>query len=722
MIYYILIIRRHILTSLITYLYKEADGLKKAVCLLTLAVYITLTVYGGGSLLEMAVFGCAMVFYVWLPGKLWNTLLGGTGRFDGIDFGTDILLGSGFFCAVYCVAMRLHMRLLLIVLPLVLAVVCIAVIIRRGYLSAPEKLSPFQWLPVLLFFGLLLLYTFTTVIKSAKPVNVGDTLLSSDMLWNIGNANAFTLRFIPEDIRYSGVQLHYHYLTELFAGAVSWLTGISAYNIVAFYMQPWVLGCVVYALYAFGKVWYEDRTKAMVFTFSMFVFGCGSVWTCFLNGRSTFFNDNAKHIITNINAQSTATLFLCIFGAMFVQLLEKSFDVSIIDIILWLAAFFMLSFAKGPVAAIVAVGGAITIVWLFAQKKVTAKGLFAAVAMAGLFFVIYTLFFASGANTSMAFNIWGTAYKTLWGDWLYTLEHSVSRWKWLLAVLAVICANTFMFAPAQVVMYIVGLGSDIRNLFRLDGKRLWANSMVAGGFMAYYLFDHYAMSQVYFAFLGLFFLHVMAVDNLQLLSGRIMPKIAAVAACVAVATTMFMYVNYIGSGARFLARNLGIIEKYPYNTVINADDQAAMEYLAENSPENALFATNRIHASNSKKDGISNIYSAFSGRQSYMEGYAYALTNMGVPYYVIDQRKVINDRLFSEDTPAYELLDLCQRTGITHLVYSTQMDGTDKVISTVFEKIYHSETVKVYSTGMTPLANHPLYQQELAQYGEGIKD
>ena len=139
-------------------------------------------------------------------------------------------------------------------------------------------------------------------------------------------------------------------------------------------------------------------------------------------------------------------------------------------------------------------------------------------------------------------------------------------------------------------------------------------------------------------------------------------------------------------------------------------------------PENALFATNRIHADNKKKDGISNIYSAFSGRQSYMEGYAYALTNMGVPYYVVDQRKVINEKLFSADTTKEELQYLCESTGITHLVYTTQLAGDDSVIASVYEKIYDSETVKIYATGVIPKENHPLYQPELAQYGEGIKD
>lgn len=287
---------------------------------------------------------------------------------------------------------------------------------------------------------------------------------------------------------------------------------------------------------------------------------------------------------------------------------------------------------------------------------------------------------------------------------------------WYAAQIICMFLHSFLMAPAAAFLYGTGLIKDVKNLFRLSGRRLWTNSMVAGGFAAFYLFDHYALSQVYFAFLALFFMNLLAVDALELIKGKRAGKRLAVFAGAAVITTAFMYTNYIGSGARFLARNLGIIEKYPYNAVVTADDQQAMEFLRENSRENALFATNRIHADPYKKDGISNIYSALSGRQGYMEGYAYALTNMGVPYYVIDQRLAVNRTLFSADTPADEVQRLRQTAGITHLIFSRQFEGSEQVISRVFEKIYDGDNVRIYSTGVRPLENHPLYQEQLAEY------
>ena len=125
------------MNSLVNTLFNGATGLKKALCLLSLMLYVALTVYSGGSIIEIMVFGLLMIVYIWLPGKCWNMLLAADKRFENISFGLDILLGSGFFCGVYCVAMRRQMKILLAVIPLIFAGLCIALIIRRSCLTPP---------------------------------------------------------------------------------------------------------------------------------------------------------------------------------------------------------------------------------------------------------------------------------------------------------------------------------------------------------------------------------------------------------------------------------------------------------------------------------------------------------------------------------------------------------------------------------------------------------
>ena len=68
------------MNSLVNTLYNGATGVKKALCLLSVVLYVALTVYSGGSIIEIMLFGLLMIMYVWLPGKCWNMLLAADSR------------------------------------------------------------------------------------------------------------------------------------------------------------------------------------------------------------------------------------------------------------------------------------------------------------------------------------------------------------------------------------------------------------------------------------------------------------------------------------------------------------------------------------------------------------------------------------------------------------------------------------------------------------------
>lgn len=246
------------------------------------------------------------------------------------------------------------------------------------------------------------------------------------------------------------------------------------------------------------------------------------------------------------------------------------------------------------------------------------------------------------------------------------------------------------------------------NLFKLSGKQLWVNSQIAGGILAFFLFEHYAFSQVYFFFGAIFFLHLASVENARLVLNKKSLKTAAgIFAVIRVITQCFMYLNFVGSGARFLARNLGIIEKYPYSAVIKADDQKAMEYLKENTDDNILFATNRIDTSPANgRRHIKYLHRLFFKTELYGR-LGLCPTNMGVPYYVVMQRRNINNRIFGEDADRETLRYLCRETGITHLVFSRQFPGSEDVISQTFECVYSSDGVRIYATGRCAYGKPP---------------
>ena len=105
------------------------------------------------------------------------------------------------------------------------------------------------------------------------------------------------------------------------------------------------------------------------------------------------------------------------------------------------------------------------------------------------------LIFSSGTNTSVHFGF-------------KTLEASAPR-QWLRAWMGdsaaagAVCMvlgavlHVFCMQPFQFPLYLKGLCRDIRGLLRLPAECLLANGIVAGGFLAYFLFWHPSYSQLY---------------------------------------------------------------------------------------------------------------------------------------------------------------------------------------------------------------------------------
>ncbi|NLW77983.1 MAG: hypothetical protein GXY32_01035 [Ruminococcaceae bacterium] len=705
-------------------LYEGFTKTKAAILLVVVAVYCVLVVLSGGHLGQLVLFALVLLGYIVLPGRLGVALLGPGRMPQGYAWPMALLLGTGFFALLYCVSMRLGFLWLLWLLPPALAVLYIVwqVLTRRRagrpLPARPKAPQAHQWLLLLLFAALLLVFAFYGVVKNARPAAVGDILLNQDLLWNVGNANSFKLAFPPQDIRFVGVRLQYHYLTELLAGALSLVSGVPAYNILAFYLQPFMLAAMLGCLYAFGRLVYSgNRFKAMLFTFSLFLFGCASLWKILPNGWSVFSNSSITHLVTNINSQATAIVFLCIFAGLFVGAARQRYRVCWLWHLCTLCALLMLCFAKGPLAALVVIGVVLAMVIGLFQKRTGWRGALLGAAILVLFLITYTTVFSSGANDSMTFSTYATLEKGWFGNILRRLgleNPTLSR----LATPLFCILQAFLMMPAQFPLYVRGAFTDARHFTRLTTERLFFNAVAIGGLLAFFLFDHPALSQVYFLFGGIFFVNLLAVDGTsrlpalwraatgkgaakpkwRLWGSRVVLAFLAVCTAVGVATAGFLYVHMLGSGARQLGRNLGVSEKYPYDLVMTPDDEAAMLWLRDNSAQDALFATNRIHTG-ARREGISNLYSAFSERQGYMEGFQYAKTNMGVSEEVITARLAVNNTLFSAETAPDEVVRLCEENGISHLVFCTQMDGIDAsdVQMTAMVLCFDSPTVRIYT-------------------------
>lgn len=684
-------------------------ALRWAVCTLALGGYLFVAAACGASLGQMLSFFVCAVGYLVLPGMALAHYfdLDPQRREPALRPLAALLYGCGFLALTYCVAARLGMLWLLRGLPPLAAALWLAGLARRSALpgqathcagaaalarqglldAAKERL----WANGVVLWALLcLFYALTMGAMNAHPLRVGFIDLNRDLLWNVGNASAFCRAFPAQDIRFSGVRFSYHYLTEMLVAALSLVSGAPCYDIYVFFAGPVFLAGELAALCALGRCYYGDARRAHGLVYMLFGFQCLSMWGVAAQRESLFANTLLKHLVTNINSQATALIFLCVFTGLFTHMARRGFAVGPVYLLAFFASFFLLSFAKGPQAAIVLCSFAITmaIVLLF-QRPRYGRALLCMAGPVVLFAGIYRFLYASGANNSMVFSIFSMEnslpYRTLspYADWLCA-HLPVSGYVWLAGIGIV---NVFCMMPFQFLLWLRGVPGALRRLSRLDPARILANGVVVGGFLAYHIFWHSSSSQAYFALVSMIYMTLLAVEQLDpALRQPVWGWLCRAAGAAAAFTTLMMVLVYGGQGAAQLWQDLGLREPVYTTARATAADEEAMLWLASNSGSGVVFATNRTSSTPENADGISNLYTAMSGRQAYMEGWTYAVTNMGVDAAVVEQKQAVNAALFSGCLTAEELAALCGETGVNCLVYARQWPGEPpQGIEPVFE-------------------------------------
>lgn len=513
----------------------------------------------------------------------------------------------------------------------------------------------------------------------AHPSAVGAVTPSQDFFWNLGNVQSFLNGMPPQDLRFSGVVLRYHYLTELLYAGLCMGTGLPAYDVTAFYGAPLMLAGAVFALYNLATGLLEKTYQRALCVCGLFVLGCAGLHKLLDAGMSPFWNSGIQHLLTNINAHTTTVLLLAAFALLYHTASKTAF--SMLRAEFWSAAvcFALLCMTKGPVAGIVAIAAAGTALVLALRRERTAGMLVFGLGLAAGFAALYFGFFAAGASSSMAFSPSGTLEKSWFVNYIHLFS---TRWPVLRGsiLLAFAVLQTFCFCPPVFVGWLLGLWRDLRGLVKgeISALRLLANAAAVGGFAAFYLFDHYAMSQVYFAFCGMFFMALLAVDNLSHIRAKTLKALLAVLAAVSAATGLCTWAYLARDGVQLLrdggASMRASASADPARLSLTADEEAAMHWLAE-QPD-GLFATNRIHTG-AALEGLSNVYSGMSGRGAYMESFKYAVSNMGVPEEEVLQRIAWVETLFSADTTYEQATQLCREAGVRYVVFREDAPGSE---------------------------------------------
>ncbi len=680
-------------------LFEQFNKTKLALCAVFMIVYAIGIELSGGSVFELSVFWFASVALLLLPGYAVYRLLNIQKYLDDFTLPLCFTLGGGVLVALYCVAIRLSLFPLMWVAVLSLFAVGLYFLFKNKN-DLREKVKKSDGTAVLLLFiatALIFVYAFAGVAKYARPTAVGDILLNQDFLWNVGNAESFKLGFPPEDIRFYDVRLQYHYFTELLLSAFSAMTGISSYNLIAFYSQSLFLPILIVTLYLCAKKLYGgDRLRAALFPLSMFLLSCASLWAILPGGLSLFSNSMIRASVTNINSMSNAFVFTAVFLTVLFRLYQLNYRANLGVYLALFGSFALLTFTKSPIAAIVALGIVAATIATLIQRKISPPQILVSLAVGVGFFVVYNLNFSSGTNISTGFHYALTLELGALNPILNLIDHNSILHR-ILAVLLMVLQSV-LISPFAVPIFFLSAVKAVKKFRSLTTPDLFLYAVGFGGLVAFFFFYHESLSQVYFLYVALFCINLVAVREFTFtkLSRRNFFNYAMLA--VSLITTVFLYVNMTGSGLRQYLFNLDILPKHDYwHESSSAADERAGEFLRSVAMPDDMFATNRIYSNGGL---LSNVYTAFSGMQCFMEGNRYTISNMGLSEQVANERSALNATLFYDESSHDEILAVCTEHGIDYLVYYDLQHG-NKANMQGFEQVFSDENVSIYKTGVS---------------------
>ncbi len=676
-----------------SYLYEKFNKAKIFLSILFLSVYLFITQISGGSILEVFLFIICFIFSILAPGFVLYKIFKIEKYIKDFEYPLVFTFGCGFLGIIYAISVRLSLHILMYTLIALAVFSAVYILIKEDYISKFKKIDKTQFIFLFFIFSaLIFVYAFMGVSKNAHPTVVGEINLGQDFLWNVGNAESFKLNFPPIDIRFFDVRLKYHYLTELLVSAFSYLSGISSYNIIGFYSQLVFLFSLIITLYLFTKNIYNSIQKSNIFILCLFFLSCLSLHKVFLTGQSLFGHNFLSAVLTNVNSMCVALIFLCVFILLFITLTENEYKLNIGYFFVLVGSFILLTYSKSPIAAIVAIALVACLVARFLQGKFILKEVLFTLGLSLGFLWLYTIGFSSGANVSTGFSFSYTIELSYFSNYVKNLWITHNSIYFLILPFFMLF-QTFCMMPFTFTIFIFNAFKSVFSYKNLSYLNLFSYAVGIGGMIAYFFSYHEAYSQVYFFYIAFFFITLVAVDKFEFKKLNIKNAPLYILLILSLLTSIFFYLNFTGSGLRQVLYNHDIIQKYPYPYIVKAEDELAGEYLKGVNEENAMFITNRTHTGAS--EGLSNVYTAFSGMQSYMEGHKYTLSNMGVSIDIIGHRYSVINTIFSKDTSLEDIIALCKDNNIMYIVYSSQFEGDTQQLEALL-KVFNDDTVTIY--------------------------
>lgn len=504
----------------------------------------------------------------------------------------------------------------------------------------------------------LVLYAVWGILPFAQADRLKAWVYHQDMIWSIGNAAAVRFGLPFSDMRAAGLTLNYHFFNDALAGLLAWGTGCTAWQGLAFYWYGPVLALAITGLYRVARLM-DAAPLVAAAAVAVVYFGSPAASTLPTN------------LFTNANAQGTAMAALA--GILLLCSLPAPTEKAglLRRFVLALLSFSAACMIKSTIGALL----------LLALAAALAVGVFTR-----QFAPHHLCVLAGGA---LGF---GLAYTLV-------LSHAINNL--LFAGLAQLRqlpqALTTHLALPILLLYFAGLIYSLLHFSALTTLRLTLNAAAVGGMLAVVLYSHYSASHLYFALTAvpcavLSLLPFVSAAQKRF-AGRVLPIAGGIVLAFCMAAQLYTAQDALRTGTQAALRCLGLREYPASETTLTDEDWAAAQWLRTNTPQDAVFMTNRNNKQQQAAEGVFHFYSAASQRRCYLESYRYAL-DYDAAYHEIRRRlEQVSDAVFFR-LPEADAFALAREEQVDYLLVSLLVPDAPRWQAT---PVYENQYIRLYA-------------------------
>ncbi|MDF2675386.1 MAG: hypothetical protein K0R09_3658 [Clostridiales bacterium] len=676
-------------------------GFFKGFCLIfaigvVIVCYIGLKYYGV-ALNDIFKFIYFQLIHVYLPGALLRRILNiNKGTVENISY--SYALGIIFTILEYFFLYSINKQDSFMIIGPVLSIMELVLFINMLFKSREREQVTDRSIPIVLLFitALLMLITFVGfTIANPLPYQTGMVTYNPDFLWTIGNTQAIIRGLPPMDARMSGIVFNYHYFLSVHLAVMSIVSKLGTVEVFFWFSQIGKVFLMVFSSYVLGKAYFNNRKKALFFSWVFFFSNCASLYGAYKINYGIFLNFNFSHVTDYPFGYELSISFLFLCAAIIIDQIKCN-KLHYGYLIAGGLFTFGATGSKGPLGAMIfGVLVVVLIILIVQRKEYKLVAPYMYVTAFGYLIVFFTLLNRGGELLDISPGF--TVSASILGKVLKKLGNE-NNMKYLRV--AFIPIHFVLYLPFAAIPFLEWFFNKLRHIKTTRAEEFLIGGMALSGILASYLLKHTGSSHMYFIMASTAFIEICAIDwlaaNFKRADWLIKLIIIGGFAAGTITTyymTMFEYNKAMVKVEQIKSKSL--MYANPYFDRITRYEYEGMKWLDNNTDINSIIATDRHFIGKQQTEAFSRsfYYSAFSNRQVFLEGWLYTYPSKEIQD-IIKHKYEINSKLFSKKEENRS--KIMRENGIDYLVLSRVTDSDIKIDEKNLVCVFSNRDLRIY--------------------------